>query len=152
MMKVVTSQRRTIEKHFPYKIEDLLEYIWEEIDPKATKKELMDFLFRHKIAKYQKGEKFGMLWPIITPYDRFYNNETDLSIYQTGAHCALVITHKNSYLNCYPRFDEYTMDLLVTGEYRDYALALNKDVLDDYNPLEDDDILDRIEWECSKDN
>lgn len=148
MNKVVTNQKKTIENDFPYTIEDLLDIIHTEIDTTATKKELMDFLFRNRIAKYQSGKKFGMICTIITPYDRFYNNEKDLSLYQTGSHCGMVITHRKGYLNCYPRFDEYTYDL-VKFHFKDYKLSqIKEEELDGgYNPIEDDDIEERLDWD-----
>lgn len=138
MNKVVTNQKKTIERDFPYTVEYLLKMILEEIGISTTKQDLIDFLYRHRIAKYQSGKKFGMICPIITPYDRFYNNEQDLSLYQTGAHCGMIITHKKGYLNCYPRFDEYTYNL-VKDCYENYILS----------DTEDDEEDDDIPYECT---
>lgn len=107
-MKVKTNQRKTIEKDYPYTLENLMKVL-----NIKTKKEMMNLLYQNKIAKYQSGDKFGMICPVIVPYDRFYNSENDLSLYQIGAHCALVITHRRGFLNCYPRFDEYTFRLFI---------------------------------------
>lgn len=151
MNKVVTNQRKTIEVDYPKTLEDLQTLVEDFTGYLPTKKEIMDFLFRNRIAKYQKGEKFGMICPIITPYDRFYNNEKDLSLYQTGEHCAMVITHKKGYLNCYPRFDIYTQKL-IAEKFGDYLISIGKGDMVDEDPLDDEDIRNRWEWDISKDD